>query len=230
MRPFFPSLLLTLLLPVAGWAEGCPPAPHPTVLVTTRQDPPQTTTNNDIGDLRSRQTGQSSAVHGGEHVPLGLTAAQTQYQISMQAQVSQLRDGSYCVAFKDVDVQYSFSNTTIYIAHEVPSGSCLYNEVMNHEQRHVAVDGQLLREWQFRLQQDTEYAVRQVGTLRGNDRQALMEQLKASLRSALQNTSDSLLAERGRRQSQVDTRMEYDRVSRACNGAAQDIVRKALGY
>lgn len=230
MRFLFLALSL-LILPVASRADDCPRTPYASVTVSTKQDYPQTVTSVNIAGLQGLRGGQdSAATDGREHVPLGLTSAQTQYQIQLKAQVAQLHDGTYCVAFRDVDVEYEFKNTTVYIANEIPPYSCVYNEVMNHEQRHVSVDAQLLREWQFRLQQDTEYAVRNQGTLRGPNQQQLMEQLKANLREALRSTSESLMAERKRRQSQVDTRMEYDRVSRSCNGAAQDIVRKALGY
>lgn len=224
------ALLLALLYPAASHADLCPQAPRANVTVTTHQDPARLNTSVDIRGLQSIKGGSDIASGGQQHVPLGLARAEVTYQVGIQARVAQLRNGNYCVSLSDVKVDYDFENTTIYIANELPPGTCAYSQVAAHEQRHVATDAQLLNEWQFRLRQDAEYAVRNIDTVVSRDQQAAVNQLKAELATRIKASANSLLQERARRQAQVDSKMEYDRVSRSCNGQVQEFVRKALGY
>lgn len=231
MRLLAFAFLITLLLPATAMAQECPRSTvYPTAVVKTRQDTPQLITNVDINGLRSLRNAPESAGGGSEHVPLGLAKAEVTYQISMQAQITPLRNGSFCVNLKQADIEYAFANTAIYVASEVPKGSCIFSKVEEHERQHVSVDGQLLREWQFRLQQDADAAVRGIGTIWNYSQEQALEDMKSRIRTSLQETAKYLLAERARRQAQVDTRMEYDRIARSCNGEAQTIVRRALGY
>lgn len=229
MRILLLALLLALL-PSTGQAESCPRAQRPQVDVSTRQDSPRLDNSVGISGLQAMSASRDSAASSANHFVLGLASAQVTFQLGIRAQISQQRDGSLCASLSSVDVEYAFANTAIHVANEIPQGTCIYQEILAHEQRHVSVDGQLLREWQYRLQQDTQYAAYNVGTVQGTDQQALMQELQNRLRDKLQQTTDALLGERARRQAQVDTRMEYDRVSRVCHGAAQDIIRKTMGY
>ncbi len=222
--------LLVALCPQFALAQDCPRNNNPTALVKVRQDTPRLITNVDIAGLRGIRNSTSGAAGGHEHVPLGLAKADVTYQISIQARVTSLPNGSFCVSLVEADIEYAFADTAIYIASEIPVGTCMFSKVEEHERRHVAVDAQLLREWHFRLQQEADYAVRDLGPIWSYNQEQAMEELKSRLRSSLQESSKTMLGERSRRQAQVDTRMEYDRISRACDGEAQEIVRKALGY
>ena len=187
-------------------------------------------TDLDIHSLKAMSTAEDAAVGTTAHVPLGLAKAQATFEMNMQAQIEKHSDGTVCVGLTQVNVRYAFVNTAIYIAQEIPYGTCLFGEVEAHERRHVEVDGQLLREWQYRLQQDAQYAAANIGVVSGYDQTELMERIKTRLRASISESSDALIGERRRRQEQVDSRMEYDRISRACDGQAQDIVRRALGH
>ena len=159
------ALSILCLLPGLALAQECPRADRPRVRVEVRQDNPQVFTSYDIRGLNGMRNNRESAGGSNEHVPLGLATAQVTYQMSMQARVATLPNGNTCVSPAEVVIEYAFSNTGIYIASEIPIGSCSYSRVEEHERRHVEVDGQLLREWQFRLQQEAEYAVQNVGVI-----------------------------------------------------------------
>lgn len=223
-------LLLIALFPNSGRAENCPRARDANIRVTTRQEMPRMVTSVDIRGLQGLRSGGNVASGDSEHVPLGLAKAEVTHQIQMQAEITTLPNGSVCASLRDVTIEYAFTNTEIYVASELPIGSCAFSQVEEHERRHVATDAQLLREWQFRLQQEGEYAVRSLGTVWDRDQTGALEELKRRLSAKLQESADTLLRERARRQADVDTRMEYDRVSRACNGEIQGFVRKAMGY
>jgi hypothetical protein len=219
-----------LLLPVQAWAQSCPPAPSPQLNVTVAQDPLRYDNSYNIHQLKDlmQRDGDSYAAGGHRHIPLGLARVQSSFKSGLEALVTRLPDGTYCASLKSVDFDLRFTDNTVFVAVELPRDSCIYREVLAHEHKHVAVDAQLLNEWNSRLRTEVTHAVSTVGTVSARSSDEAVKLLSARLEPNIRRTMDALMAERAHRQAQVDTPEEYHRVSRSCNGEVRKYVPEGM--
>jgi hypothetical protein len=161
-----------------------------------------------------------------DHLPLGAMEANIKTSFNMGTAQIRLSNGQGCVAITSAQITLTFANPTIYMARELPRGSCIYREVLAHENRHVAVDKQLSSEYEYNLRNRVEAELRTIGILRGNSVEHASSQLQTLVQARLQPIFAEFIAERERRQALVDSADEYERISKSCKGQAQDILRK----
>lgn len=184
-----------------------------------------------ISGLQNRVQNPAAGGGGGgtlkaDHLPLGAMEAHIQTSFNMGTAQLRLSDGKGCVAITKAQITLTFSNPTIYLARELPRGSCIYRQVLEHENRHVAVDRQLSSEYEYSLRNRIEAELRTIGILRGNSVEQASSQLQILVQARLQPIFAEFIAERERRQALVDSEAEYERISKSCKGQAQDILRK----
>lgn len=223
-------LLPLLLLPTLAQAQACPAPTHqPVVNLIVTQEPVRYDNTHNIIQLRDLMTRDRSVwATGHGHVPLGLAQVHTTFKSSLEAMVTRLPGSATCAHLRSVNVEFRFSDSTIFVANDLPRDSCIYREVLAHEHKHVNVDTQLINEWRWRLQQEVERAVMNVGTVRANSADDAVAQLGARLEPHLKASADAMLAERSRRQALVDTPEEYRRVSHSCNGEVRKYVPEGM--
>lgn len=127
-------------------------------------------------------------------------------------------DGAHCAGMTDGIVRLRMT-TTIYVAREFPKSSCLYREVLAHEEKHHEVGARLFREMAL----DATEALR----VEIHDRPYVAVGTPAAAQAATQARIDSILGavyatfqERyDAEQALIDTAEEYYRVSTACPDA-----------
>lgn len=126
--------------------------------------------------------------------------------------------GAGCVWSDRIDVMVDYS-PTIHIARENKAGSCRYNAIMDHEMRHVGTDIVTLNEYNRTLQN----AVQQTGNALGAQyaanpaaMQAQQTRFSDMIQKTVNRVMDDFQKTRALRQSQIDTRQEYLRLSSAC--------------
>jgi hypothetical protein len=231
MRSLFTFFLVLCALP--AWAQVCPnPQAAPKVVLTVKQSPVTHDNSKYIHDLIGLSTtlaaSSLAAAAGHKHVPLGLTEVKTRFTSSMESEVIRLRNGRYCASLRTLFVDFIFDDTTVYVATNLPRSSCIYREVLLHEYKHVEVDRQLLAQWRSTLEREAQNAARTVGIIEARSQNELGEMMKAKLEPQLRRTFQQLLDARDRAQAQIDTREEYERVSRSCNGEARKYVPAGL--
>ncbi|MEE9301960.1 MAG: tetratricopeptide repeat protein [Alphaproteobacteria bacterium] len=128
------------------------------------------------------------------------------------------RGGAYCLWLGGFDVELRYTTLQIYIAKEYRSGSCRYQELLQHERDHVLVAEQVLK----------YYVPRVKATLRSRliptGRAPLLvdspDEATRALEDLFATLLEPLLTEMGdtleQRQSELDTREEYDRLYDRC--------------
>ena len=89
-----------------------------------------------------------------ESLTLGLTHYQPVLSVNPVSTARDLPNGTTCVQVQRIDITFGYRNVVVYIAGEIPQGSCGFNEVMQHEQKHVMVQKQILEKFIPVLQQD----------------------------------------------------------------------------
>lgn len=128
-----------------------------------------------------------------------------------------------CLWYDSVIVNINM-NPVIYIAQEYQQDPCKA-AIMEHELKHVAVDREVMGRYAQEVGKAVQDAVNQAGAMgpfNVNEMNAYQDSYISHVQSAI-NSQELLLTKQMRqRQGQVDTREEYDRVSKIC----KDVIRK----
>ncbi|PWC33100.1 hypothetical protein [Azospirillum sp. TSO35-2] len=212
--------------PAAAQAGVCGEFPAPKLILDTTLAPIQRDDGLTVVQL-TRLPGRSAGPVGtaSGHV-LGLTLARYGEQSQVSALFKTLSDGTYCAAPSAVTIAFGFQQRTVHVAREIPVDSCLHGEVLAHEMRHIAVDEALLREVTPQIRSRLAAVVAGMGPVRSRSQNQAMAAVRRPLEAAMRSIMSEFGRERDRRQAQVDTAEEYERVSRVCNGEARNYLPK----
>lgn len=179
-----------------------------------------------LAAIPGRAPGPAGASHG--HI-LGLTHARYGEQSQLGALFQPMADGTYCGAAKSLTVTFGFQERIVYVARELPQGTCIHAEVLNHEMKHVATDEGLLREFGPTVRRRLEAALSQQRPVRARTREQAMSAVRRPVDATLRQLMQEFGAERERRQARVDTAAEYERVTKSCNGEVMRYIPKGKG-
>jgi len=223
----FAMLFCAIILPSAANAADCPRARAPVVNLDAKQSPATYDTTRDLAALQKMQIDNS--VHRSSNaITLGAAASRLGIEYQMKFEITRLPTGAYCVAMTQVDVTIAFTGNNIFIARELPSGSCIYREVLAHENRHFNTDLDVIRDWRARMEMNVQSAVHSIGQVRANSAQAGQTTIQQRLAPILKQQTDALTADRMQRQALVDSPREYERIGQSCNGEGQKYVQQYL--
>jgi hypothetical protein len=164
-----------------------------------------------------------------ESWPVGLASGQ--FYLSVTKDIFKTRssyDPTTCGQIKAIHVEMGFAKNTIYIAKEFPRRSCPYKIVMGHEEKHKAVDRQLLKEYSEKAKSFFARAAETIGVIRNGSGAALDNEMGENISRAMDQFSQEIEDERKSRQKEVDSSEEYARVSAACSGNLMAIVNERL--
>lgn len=153
------------------------------------------------------------------HTIGGLTRFQLKIGSGAQMKIEQL-DKSSCVSFSSIHVTMETS-PVIYVAADIPQGSCLYREVYNHELKHYNVENVLVRDYRVMIHnQLAEFAQARgtIGPFGSQYTQKLQADLTKQIEMILTAIKVRMDQERVQLQGMIDTREEYQRVAAACAG------------
>jgi hypothetical protein len=137
----------------------------------------------------------------------------------MQESYPMLNSG--CLFIDKINVKLKIS-PTIYVAREYKKTGCMYRAVLEHEKKHVALDREIMNKYTNLIARDVEAYVRKTGSVRGPITIRRMPQAQKSVNDGLaqliRGYSQKMNEERRRRQQQIDTLEEYNRVNNLCRG------------
>lgn len=124
-----------------------------------------------------------------------------------------------CVHFDAITVNMEI-NPTIYIAREYQAGSCRYNAIYEHEEKHVEADRLVVNKYARRIGEALSFAINKYGSTYGpfpahqvGDAQ---KRLQAYIDGIVKAEVDAMNAERQAVQQAIDSLEEYERVRRMC--------------
>ena len=92
---------------------------------------------------------------------------------------------------------------------------------MRHELKHIEVDQAIMRKYSAQFDNVVRQAARKidvVGPFHANDIEARRAYFDAGIQDAVEYTLEQMKAERRIKQQKIDSRHEYDRLSRMCGG------------
>jgi hypothetical protein len=180
--------------------------------------------------MKIRQMADEGA--GGHHSetwPVGLAAGQLYLRVNSSIFKNRTsRDPNTCGQVKSILVEIGFLNNIIYVAKELPKRSCPFKTVLEHEEKHKAVDQKLLEEYTEKAREFFQKGADEIGMIRHPAGAAIDAQVNSYMNDAIEYFSKELENDRKQRQKEVDSPEEYQRVERACGGQLMDIVRDRL--
>ncbi len=121
-----------------------------------------------------------------------------------------------CVDLSRLAVTVTLVDPKIFIAREVNYGSCLYRAVLEHEQRHARVDRQILETARYSMRDTLRRRVMALERVPAGSVTLAGELLKSQVADFMQPLMNALSLERVRLQADIDTKEEYQRVSKLC--------------
>lgn len=176
-----------------------------------------------LAAMPGRAPGPAGASHG--HI-MGLAHAKYGEQSQLGALFQPMGDGTVCGAAKTLNVTFGFQERIVFIARELPQGSCIHGEVLAHEMKHIVVDEQLLREFGPTIRRRLESALSQARPVRARSQEQALNAIRRPIEATMRQMMQEFGRERERRQAKVDTVAEYERVSRSCNGEINRYIPK----
>jgi hypothetical protein len=207
---------LAVGLPLAAHAaDGCASLVPARISVQRITDEPALDTALDTAGLAAR----TRDARRGE-IQLGLTEAIQIADLEVTVAFAALdpRGVQICGAASDIVVRFGFQDVVIHIAREVAGNRCLYDEVYQHERRHVAVDRDMVATYAPRIEAALRALVASRGVVQGLGRDAVAAAVRERVRGTLDGVLRSLTRERRLRQRLIDGVEEQRRLGAACGG------------
>jgi len=155
---------------------------------------------------------------------MGLTVTEWGTEISV-AGLAGPRGERQCFVATELRVRFGLHAHLVFVASEISRNSCLWRNVHAHELRHVGVNREAIRAAAALLSADVESLARQGISTEGPTVEAAQQAALARLRAAVRRAEQAFDQRATRGHASIDTPEEYDRVSRACGGEAQRILR-----
>lgn len=126
----------------------------------------------------------------------------------------------FCMTYNTIEVNIKLQ-PVIYIAREVAPGPCR-NAVIEHEKKHVRVDREIVNDFSQRIGYAVQAAVNEIGAVgplnMGGEKNA-QKAMNEHISNAVKSLELPMFTEMRRRQAEVDSLQEYERVNRICGSS-----------
>ena len=227
------SLMLAVLLMAAGAAQA---ATERTPFQVRCED----TISKTVSVLSARQSGYSvntqlsykalTRMKGGalpaNGYVLGLTRTESRVQIGLDGPMLQDPSSGYeCVA-PQIKVELTYAPVRIYIGNEFPPGTCGYEVILAHEMRHMQTYMDQLPKVEKIVSAALarRFEAKPLYAPSGTARAALAHEIDTGWMPFIKSEMSKVEL----LQNAIDSPAEYARLSKACNGEIQNILKKTL--
>lgn len=213
---------------VAGYLELasaknlCSSNREPKVMVDVRESPVRYDFSQSQKSLNGMDRDTVSPYSREEKAQVGgLTKGEVQISQNIRFyQEEYSRQARSCLYVDRVNVSVSLK-PVIYIADKFPKGSCMFNSIMEHEQKHVETDRLIIAKYRTKIEAEVQRVLGEVAVMGQSafpsaQLKAKQKDVQMRLQSIVTTYSKELSAERRERQQAIDTRSEYDRVQAVC--------------
>ena len=160
----------------------------------------------------------------GRRETLGLTVTRAQYSATLGGPMLQDPVSGYeCVAPK-VEVKLNYAPVLIYVGNEFAPGTCAYNVILEHEQRHLKayMDNLVRVEKVVRAALEKRFDARPLYAPSGTAQSALQHEINSVWFPFIKAEFDKGNVE----QAKIDTPQEYARLAETCNGDIRRIIEQ----
>lgn len=215
-----PYLCLVIAAPAMADLSCTVPPQTSTVTLHLEQQPPRIDNTKTRNALNGFKASIQSPYAGQQNVHVnGLMQGTIGMRTKMNIAWQRTKNGAInCLWYDNIDVLLSFQ-PVIYVASEIKPGSCLYSEVLNHEQKHLDTDLAILALYQERIKDKMNRLLQQTtshGPYSADIVETVRQNMSNNVNAVIEAIHKELQQERIRRQSEIDTLAEYQRVAKLC--------------
>jgi hypothetical protein len=154
------------------------------------------------------------------HLLLGATESRMRIAALFRSRVVPSSTGGACAYVAQASLTLSLERRVIHIASEFRGAEpCLYDEILGHEKRHVALDDKLLREASETLREGPPPRFAAMDGVWGPDEASARQDIQRRLNSATDALEQGIQRDRQISHAlQIDTAEERRRMLAVCNG------------
>jgi hypothetical protein len=212
LAPCLIALLLTALFAPQAAAE-CGDIVHPKISVKIDESAVREDRSLPLTALSKIPSASRRAGMEAYDRTLGLTEADIGAKADIDLVTLPDGRGNFCTGARSAEIVLEWK-TVVRIAKQVPPGSCIDKVVTEHEQKHVAIDRNLIPI----ARQVIEIALTSVirKTIAGKSVEDSQRNLQEQARITVNKAIDIFSVVRTRRQLSLDSKEEYDKVPQAC--------------
>lgn len=150
----------------------------------------------------------------------GLTDVTYATQPRFVTESHELADGRWCSSLKKLTVEFGLAGpATVYIAREIPEGSCRYRTVLAHEMQHVGISQHAVSEASDDIRGRIEDAAQRLSPAYGKSAEASSDLLKASFMKVIGEVTRRHIARAELENAAIDTRRSYELLSAQCSAS-----------
>lgn len=199
---------------------SCDPQPAAGVNIIFDNIEPVVTHSLNHEDLGRFQT-STKVSHGSNEIMITGGITESRIDTAFQAGFKMLKNpvsGNVCLFLDRVDVNVKYE-PIVHIASNYPEGSCRFQTTWLHELQHVNIDLLTIKEYLPYLEKaaaDAAAAIPVIGPIDNSAVDSTQKAIADRISAALTGISGHMDDIRGKRQQLIDTRQEYQRLSRAC--------------
>lgn len=165
---------------------------------------------NRIGTRAATATGNDvRRLLGLTHQTFALTANTTPGKVVERA------DGGFCYGYGDGTITLRLT-TEIFLASELPAGSCLYGQVLAHEERHAKVGRRLFGEYAANVEKAIAESLAETPFIAIDEPGVAALAATARLQAIIKPLYNDFKSTYRKRQAIIDTSGEFARVREAC--------------
>ena len=199
---------------------SCPAKPAPNITLQFQNDPPRISHTRSSASLMKLKKNSASPSY--EEFPIleGVTSSQIQVKYDVNfTDREDMQARQACISISSVHITITYK-PVIYINSNIRKGSCRYKETLKHEMKHVRTDIDTINEFTPDIRDAAADALRYTQTTEPIDTDHaddIHDDISEKLSEAIDEENADLQKTRKKRQRQIDSRAEYERLSKACS-------------
>lgn len=141
---------------------------------------------------------------------------------ALPGKVVERDDGGHCYGYGDGTITLRLT-TEIFVASELPAGSCLYGQVLAHEERHAKVGRRLFGEYVATVDKAIAESLAETPFIAIDEPGVAPLAAKARLQGIIAPLYNDFKSTYRKRQAIIDTSGEFARVREACPGEQEKL-------
>lgn len=149
----------------------------------------------------------------------GLTSSAHSTGMRAGVVVEEFAKGQFCVNLQSVEVSVGYSEPPrVFVASEIPEGSCRYRSTLNHERRHVGFVQETSEAIASELRETLAASVKVRLPIQAGSQAEGQQMAMQVIKDVVDRVSARHLASERLNNLSIDTRASYDALSSECPG------------
>jgi len=126
--------------------DSCASYPDVPVNVKVVFDEPKYDFTKNLASVQAIANGGGQGIPENDAITMGITRYQSVLEFQAPTIVHTAPGQPACAYVQHIDATIGYRDVTVFVASEIPQGSCAFDETIGHEQKHIAVNRHIL-EW-----------------------------------------------------------------------------------